>query len=228
MSDTYVGRQDSTTAGTDIHAFSFLVNQLIALISTATLVKVVKNTNTPGQVAPIGNVDVLPLVNQLDGQGNAVPHVTVHGLPYSRLAGGSNAILMDPEPGDLGLVVFADRDISSVLNTNPQGSASGSAQANPGSRRRHDMQDGMFIHMARGPKPTQYIAFTDTGITIVDKNGNKIEMGPNGIICTSVLLSNTGEITAGAGGSDSVTLQQHTHDGVTPGAGDTSPPNPGT
>ena len=151
------GYQERASANSDFNAYSFVVKQLLGRIGTATVVKVVAVTNTGG-VSPAGNVDVLPLVNQVDGAGNAVPHGTVHHLPYSRLQGGTNAIIMDPQVGDIGVAVFASRDISSVK--------ANKGQANPGSRRRFDMADGIYCGAILNGTPVQYVRFTDTGITL--------------------------------------------------------------
>jgi hypothetical protein len=216
----YIGAAGPITPITDHNALTFLVERILGRTSVATLVQVQSVSNTPGQVAKIGTVDVLPLVNQVDGQGNSTPHGVVHGLSYFRFAGGTNAVLLDPVVGDIGLAVFADRDISSVKATGKQ--------ANPGSRRRFDMADGVYFGLAIGPTPTQYLAFTGDGITIVDKNGNKMVMSSSGIDFTSTSLTCTGEITAGQGGSDSVTLQKHKHGGVMTGSGETGEPVAGT
>src|SRR5579859_450798 len=106
---------------------AFMIRQIVGAHSTGTVVKVISCTNSGG-VAPFGFVDAQPLVNQLDGVGNAVPHAPLYHLPYFRLQGGANAIICDPEPGDLGIAFICDRDISTVKNTQKQ--------SNPGSRRR--------------------------------------------------------------------------------------------
>jgi hypothetical protein len=49
-----------------------------------------------------------------------------------------------------------------------------------------------------------------------------------GNITASNGVAVTGDITAGYGGGDSVTLQHHTHGRVVPGGGGTAAPNAGT
>lgn len=144
---------------------SFVIRQWLNKVQTATPVKVVSCTNEGG-LSPFGFVDVQPLVNQIDGQGNATPHATVFGLPYMRIQGGSNAIILDPKPGDIGVAVFASRDISKVKNT--QG------QSNPGSLRTFDYADGMYLGGILNGTPTQYIQFSDEGIAVVSPNGATI------------------------------------------------------
>src|SRR5262249_24754419 len=146
---------------------AFIVQQMLALARTAIPVKIVDATNTGG-LSPVGFVDVMPLVNQVDGVGNQTPHGTVFGLPYLRLQGGSNAVIMDPQVGDIGIAVVADRDISAVKSSK--------GQANPGSRRRFSLADGIYIGGILNGTPKQYITFTSAGVKMADGNGNIIEM----------------------------------------------------
>lgn len=172
----YRGAADqSSTNG--YNAGQFAIDQLLGQVSTATLVKVTKVSNTPGQLAKVGTLSAQPLVNQIDGYGNATPHGVVHNLCYFRYQGGKNAVIIDPEVGDIGVAIFCDRDISSVKSNQDA--------ANPGSRRRHDMADGVYFGVpvsAKGKEtPEQYVRFTADGIEIKDKTGNKIEMKSDGI-----------------------------------------------
>jgi len=136
MSDTAVGQALPTDSYSAYNATTFMIKQIVARINTATLVQVKSVTNSGG-VSPVGSVDVLPLVNQVDGAGNPTEHVTVYGLPYVRIQGGTNAVIIDPKVGDIGVAVFASRDISTVKNAKKQ--------SNPGSYRRFNMADGLYI-----------------------------------------------------------------------------------
>lgn len=213
---------------------SFMVEQLLALVRTATLVQVQKCTNA-GELAAVGTVDVLPLVNMTDGLGTSSEHGTLYKLPYCRVQGGLNAIIIDPQPGDIGVAVFADRDISAVKKTKKR--------SNPGTRRRHSMGDGIYLFGVLNAQPNQYVQFNQNGITIADKNGNKIEMSSNGIkftdcnsqvvemksgsvAMTTDLLSTNKDITAGLGSADQVGVRTHKHPTAATGA--PSSPTPGT
>jgi hypothetical protein len=197
-----------------------MIDRIGDRINVATLVQVVSVTNTPGQVAPVGQVNVQLLVNQLDGYGNSTPQGTVYNVPYFRFAGGSNAILCDPQVNDCGLLVCADRDLSNVKKTKSQG--------NPGSRRRFNWGDGVYIGLFLGDAPDQYLAFKPTGITLSDKNGNVITMGadgiavtaPNGMTINGARITPDGDVITKAGHD----LDAHLHSGVQPGGGDTGPP----
>ena len=155
--DAVRGFQEPNTSGTNYNTQLFLIQMALARISTATLVQVKAVTNDGG-LSPVGFVDVLPLVNQIDGNDRPTKHQTVYHSPYFRLQGGKNAIILDPEVGDIGLMVFCDRDISSVV--------ANKAQANPGSRRRFDMADGLYLGGFINDTPEQYVQFNKDGITI--------------------------------------------------------------
>jgi hypothetical protein len=152
------GSADATSGGSPFNANQFQIWQVLAGISTAKLVQVVSVTNA-GDVSPVGFVDVQPLVNQLDGFDNAVDHGVVHQLPYFRLQGGADAVILDPKVGDVGVAVFCDRDISSVKATK--------AKANPGSKRKFDMADGLYIGGFLNGTPQQYVRFYSGGMELV-------------------------------------------------------------
>ena len=141
----------------DFNAMRYLAVSLLSEMETATLVKVVSCSNSGG-VSPVGTVQVQPLVNQLDGQNRPIAQPPLYDVPYFRLQGGSNAIIIDPEPGDIGVCVFASRDISTVKKAK--------AQASPGSNRKYDLGDALYIGGVLNGTPTQYIQTNSSGITI--------------------------------------------------------------
>lgn len=223
-------------------AIQFAIRQMMARMDTMKLVQVKAVKGGGGAIAAAGTVDVLPLVNQTDGRGFPTPHGTVSGIPWWRLQGGTGGVICDPKVNDIGFVVCADRDTSIVVSTQKQG--------NPGSGRRFSIADGIYIGACLNAVPTQYIAFSDNGITILDangsgnkiemtatgvkvtdKNGNVLEMKSSGFELTGTLvkitgnLQVTGSVIAGFGGADQVGLQTHIHPTGTP---NTSPPVAGT
>jgi hypothetical protein len=186
----WAGLQRSTSSLDDLTATMFIIESFLNTVSTATLVKVQACTNTPGATSPVGRVNVLPLVNQLNGHDQPTPHITVYNLCYFRLGGGNNAILLDPQPGDVGLAVFADRDISAVKN-------SGGQQSNPGSRRRWSYSDGIYFGLSLANAPQQYVSFNNDGITVVDKNHNTVTLSDSGI---SIVDRHNNNITTSSSG----------------------------
>ena len=89
-----------------------------------------------GGVGAAPTADVQPLINQVDGLGNATPHAPIYGLPVSRVHSGNGAIISDPVAGDDYILSIPDRDISKYL-------ASGQ-QSSPDSKRRSSMSDGIL------------------------------------------------------------------------------------
>ena len=151
------GQQKPSSTWGEFNNMAFMVQQAIGKLQTATLVKIEKCTNSGG-LSPVGFVDVTPLVNQLDGAGNPTPHVTIFNVPYFRLQGGKNAIIIDPEPGDIGVAVFASRDITKVKATK--------AAANPGSFRQYSFADGLYLGGMLNAVPEQYVQFSTAGIRV--------------------------------------------------------------
>lgn len=180
----------------------------MAKMQTATLVQIVSCTNSGG-LSPVGFVDVLPLVNQIDGANppNSTPHITIYGLPYLRVQGGTNAVIMDPAPGDIGLAVFASRDISKVKSTQ--------AQANPGSYRAFDFADGIYVGGLLNGTPLQYVQFSLSGVTVVSPTAITLQAP---VINVEGALNVSGNVI-GAG----INLQTHTHTSEAQGSPTSAP-----
>lgn len=174
MTEVWPGQQRASTPTSEYNADRFHILGVLNRVSTATLVKVTKVSNK-GEVKPVGTVNVQPLVNMQDGLGKQYKHAQAFNLPYFRLQGAEKGVILDPKVGDIGVAVFADRDISSVKRTKKQGP--------PGSRRRFSMADGLFFPCFLGDKPTSYLRFTDEGyvITSPDDGQTYVELQPNWI-----------------------------------------------
>lgn len=192
MASSGYGQQTPYDTTDPLAEITFIIRQMISKLGTMKVVQVV--TVHGGGLAATGTVDVMPLVSQIDGNNNTQPHGVVYGLPYFRIQGGTNAIICDPVVGDIGYVVVSDRDISSVKKnaSSITGSAnpSPSNQVTPGSARRNDLADGVYVGGILNATPKQIIQFTTTGITIADMNGNQIVMGPGSVNIIGVLQSN--------------------------------------
>lgn len=183
------GQQTPYDTTSNLAEVSFIIRQMLARMNTMKVVKVIAVHNTGG-VAQAGTVDVQPLVSQIDGNNNATPHGTVPGVQYFRLQGGPNAIICDPVVGDVGYVIVSDRDITNIKNGQ-------SSPVTPGSFRRNDLADGIYVGGILNNKPTQYIQFTSTGINVVDSNGNQIQFTQNGV---TIADKNGNQIQMGSGG----------------------------
>lgn len=181
--DVLHGFQTPQSGNDDNNGLKFLVKQFMSRIWTSALVRVEAVTNT-GALAAVGSVDVTPLVHQIDGIGNATPHAVIHGLPYFRIQGGADAMIMDPKVGDIGLAVFASRDISAVKVSK--------APNVPGSYRRFDPADGLYIGGFLNGVPTQYIRFSADGIEIISPTRVKITAPHVDLVSADVNLGGTG------------------------------------
>lgn len=151
------GAARASTPWGEYNRVAFAVQQALAKMQTAMLVKIVAVTNAGG-VSPVGFVDVVPLVNQIDAAGNPTPHVTIFNVPYLRMQGGTNAIILDPQVNDIGLAVFASRDITKVKATK--------ARANPGSFRQYSFGDALYVGGMLNGTPSQFVQFSAAGINI--------------------------------------------------------------
>jgi hypothetical protein len=212
-------------------------------MGTATIVKVVKCTNAGG-LSPVGSVDVQPLVNLMTGDRIAVPHGVLYSVPYTRVQGGKNAVVIDPEPDDLGIAVFASRDISAVKASK--------AQANPGSERQFSYADGMYIGGLLNGTPEQYVQFNEDGITVHSPTLVRVTAPQVDLVADTVVniqapdinlkgavhqtdgdvdmaqrLDVTGIIHSATDVlADTISGKIHPHSGVTPGGGNSGPPVP--
>lgn len=211
----YLGARDLGDEASDLTAHSFLISQILAKIPGATLVLVRGVTNSGG-VSPVGFVDVVPMVNQIDGAGNATPHGVVYGLPYVRIQGGANAVILDPQAGDIGIAIFASRDLSTVKRTR--------AISNPGSRRRNSMSDGLYIGGCLNGIPTQFIQFSASGIAMTSPTAILLSAPVVGIDA-STGFSVTGNVsTTGTLANNGVNVGSTHHHVAPSGGGSTGGP----
>lgn len=216
----YPGLAKLTAGNSRFNQQHFLASVLIGRVNTAMLV-LVKAVELPTQPGETGFVTVQPMVAQVNGTGQPTPHGDIANIPYFRLGAGDSAVIIDPVVGDIGLAVFASRDISSVkVNKAP---------ANPGSARQFAWSDGCYFGGFLDEEPTQFIHLSPDGIVLKPAPGKKVTVdGPLEVTgATHMVGAVTGDATAvfqgdvtGAGKH----LSTHTHSGVTPGGGNTGPP----
>lgn len=198
------------SAGTsDYNALSFIIQQAIReQVNTCIVCKVMKRSGA--------YVDVLPLVTQISGKGEAVQPATLYKLPYMRYHAGIAAVILDPVPGDIGLAVFASKDCSTVKTgtIEPQ---------QPGSFRGNTMANGFYIGGFLNRAPSTFIELKQSGEIVVTAPGGltiNADITTNGNISVNGSETLTGDCTASG-----VSLVSHTHGGVVPGGGNTSVPN---
>jgi len=90
---------------------------------------------------------------------------------------------LDPKVGDIGIALFADRDISTVTATKKQ--------ATPGSRRKFDMADGLYIGGVLNGVPVQWIEFSEAGINITSPTAISLNAPDVNINCKTFELNAT-------------------------------------
>ena len=184
----------------DFNAISFIIQQAIReQVNTCIVCKVVARSGA--------YVDVLPLVTQISGKGEAVQPTTLYKLPYMRYHAGIAAVILDPVPGDIGLACFASKDCSTVKTgtSEPQ---------QPGSFRGNTMANGFYIGGFLNKAPSTFIELKQSGeIEITAPAGLKI----NANISVNGSQTLTGDCVASG-----ISLVHHVHTGDS--GGTTSPP----
>lgn len=152
----YFGQTDLTSAQGEWNQLRFLIRQQMSKLNTSMPVRVISVDATG--LEPVGFVTIRILVDQVSGDDMAIEHSDIPNVPYFRLQGGSNAVIIDPAVGDIGMASFCSRDISAVKNARKS--------APPGSRRQYSFSDCMYFGGFLNGTPTQYIQFTEGGILL--------------------------------------------------------------
>lgn len=177
-------------------------------------------------------VSATPLICQTDPEGNALPMVSIPRLPYFRLQHGKAAVICDPVVGDVGLAVFAKQDCSKLTG--------GTEPVSPGSFRSFDMSDGFYLGGFWGKPPETYIWLDSESQSIkvkakeltidaenVTVNATNVTLNVSSgmtINCPKLKLVGAMDVTGNVM-SGSVSMQDHTHNGVQAGNQNTGRPN---
>ncbi|QCE34699.1 hypothetical protein FAI40_04665 [Acetobacteraceae bacterium] len=138
-------------------------------------------------------------------EGQEIPQTLLYNVPYFRLQGGANAVILDPQPGDIGQLILNGRDVSDVKNQQKT--------ALPPSKRLFSQNDCFFLPSLFGQNAKQYLManqegwklHADKGASIVIE-ADKIELV--GEVTIKGTLSVSDDITAG---EKQISLQNHTH-----------------
>lgn len=191
-----------------------------------------------------GTLTVQSLLHGLTTNNERIDNEPVYGVPYLRLQRGASAVIMDPVPGDIGLMAVCDKDITNVKKTK--------SEASPASKRQHSKADGIYLTgiASLNGEPSQYVHFRDDGIDIVSPlvvsveaptiqlNGdNQVEINSPSIILNGAVEqgngSNAGAATFQNGASTpedftagNISLKTHRHSGVQTGSGTSGTPVP--
>lgn len=185
---------------TAYNQIAYLVRAMMGELNVAIPVRVTKVMPGNGSV---GYVQALPLVNDMDAQGNAVDVAVIPQLPYFRLQGGKVAIITDPVIGDIGIAVFCQKDVSNVV-------AGTTEPVQAGSFRKFSMSDGYYIGGFLNQAPETFLQLNQDGTAILTANG--------GVTINGDVVIN-GELTA-----KGIVYSTHKHKGVSTGSGKTDVP----
>ena len=134
-------------------------NSLITNVNTAMPCKVVAIEKQEQRgVNIVGFVDIQLMIEQTNGQKKGNETAIICNVPYVRIQGGTNAVIIDPEINDLGVAIFASRDITNFKEAR--------RQTPPATWRKFSISDAIYIGGIRNQKPVQYIHFRNDGIEI--------------------------------------------------------------
>ena len=134
-------------------------NSLITNVNTAIPCKVVAIEKQEQRgVNIVGFVDIQLMIEQTNGQKKGNETAIICNVPYIRIQGGTNAVIIDPEINDLGVAIFASRDITNFKEAR--------RQTPPATWRKFSISDAIYIGVIRNQKPVQYIHFRNDGIEI--------------------------------------------------------------
>lgn len=194
------GFQELNTSFNLTNALDFFTDQKLKSIFTCDIVKVINVDEK--------SVDVQPLVYQVNGDNEIMKQEPIYGVPYCRQQAGMNGIILKPQVGDLGVVVYARRDISSVISSGGENV--------PDTRRFLSENDAIYLCSIASimSQPTRFIEFTESGISIT----------PNTKLTINGDVEVTGTVTAQDCISGTISGKTHTHTGVTTGGGSTGAP----
>ena len=135
----------------------FVINQFIKnTINTVELVRV-------ELINEDGTIDVIPVVKRETADGTYAENGTIPNVKYIQYQAGTNAVIVKPQVGDIGLLLINKRDIS-----NAQG---GIVATN----RMFNPCDGIYLGGVFGlnQNPVNFIEVNETGTHI---NGGKLEV----------------------------------------------------
>lgn len=194
------GFQELNTSFNLTNALDFFTDQKLKSIFTCDIVKVINVDEK--------TVDIQPLVYQVNGDNEIMKQEPIYGVPYCRQQAGMNGIILKPQVGDLGVVVYARRDISSVISSGGENV--------PDTRRFLSENDAIYLCSIASimSQPTRFIEFTELGISIT----------PNTKLTINGDVEVTGTVTAQDCISGTISGKTHTHSGVTAGSESTGAP----
>lgn len=132
-------------------ALQYIINTIInQKVNTCEVVRVVSVDSSEKEVS------VIPIVKNVDANGEAIEESEIYGIKYIMWQYGKNALVAEPSIGDIGIIITSKRDISKI--------DAGIVD----SRRKFNLADSIYIGGLCGfnQAPTQFIKFDENGIEI--------------------------------------------------------------
>ena len=193
---TRASNRKLNSGASEFNALSFMMEQMIkGMVNTAIPVRVDSCTK-PGVGGAAGYVSATPLVMQRGADGKGLQPVSLPQLPFFRLQAGNAAVVLDPQPGDIGLAICSQQDSSNV-----QAGTSGPVQA--GSFRCFDMSDSFYVGGFMNQTPETYIHLDPEKGEVTVKSPAKITLeSPTIELKGSLQMGNS----SGSGSGDTISL----------------------
>lgn len=150
----------------DFNMLMYLAHSVLRDVNTVEVVKV-QEVDTANK-----RLTVLPIVQRANASGNPIPEGPIYDVKYIEWQYGINAIKAIPAVGDIGIIVVCKKDTSSI--------ESGLV----GSFREFSLSDGIYLGGLKGfnQEPTQYIEFTENGITITTPKTLTVNTTENAVV----------------------------------------------
>lgn len=156
------GFDSLNTDNNNYNLWRFLIEGALAKMSTSFLAEVI------GIHPEDNSVDVLPLVQGVDAEGNELEQSPIYRIPYFSYRGGINEIKLTPTVGDYGICITSYRDISNIKKTGKR--------CKPATLRTFDPRDSLYLGCFLSKEQAKnYIEIKDAGVyikTIGDLNIN--------------------------------------------------------
>lgn len=193
MSEELAQNSREFTGSSEYNAFDFMIRSIIkGMVNTAIPVRV-DEIERPLEGAASGYLSATPMVKMRGADGKVLPPVSIPKLRWFRLQHGTAAIICDPKPGDLGLAIFAQQDVSVIDG--------GTEPVQPGSFRCFDMSDGFYIGGFWGQTPSTFIHIEDDGTIHVVAPKSHTTDSPTVIINCDTATVNSKTTTVNASSS---------------------------
>lgn len=210
--------QQSNASGFNINQYGGVaefkqnVLDVFSAMSTGELVQV--TAVEASGLDPVGFVSVKFLTLRAGADNNNIELAEVHNVPYLRLQGGKNAVIIDPAVGDIGYCGICSRDTSLVKRIR--------AMAAQNVYRVSDVSDAFYFGGWSSQTAEQYIWFDGNDVKI--KANSRIVLDAPEVVATGKITA-TGIIESLADVvTKAISLFTHRHGGVASGSSTTDVP----